>query len=103
MATNLSASPAQKHTALQHILGRARFISLLVLLAVLLVSAGFFWTTRDAMAHLPFLKSQSTQARIASAQSSLVDQHPWQIAQALAPLAVSKEEEEYARDAERLG
>jgi small-conductance mechanosensitive channel len=104
MATNLSASPAQRHTALQHILGRARFISLLVLLAVLLVCAGFFWTTRDAMVHLPFLKSRSTQAGIASStESSLVDQHPWQIAQALAPLAVSKEEEEYAHDAERLG
>jgi len=104
MANNLSASPAQRHTALQHILGPARFISLLVLLAVLLVCAGFFWTTRDAMVHLSFLRSQRAQGRIASSgQPSLVDQGPWQIAQALAPLAVSKEEEEYAHEAERLG
>ena len=33
---------------------------------------------------------------------SLVDLHPWQTAQALAPLAVSAEEKECAREAERL-
>src|SRR6202044_2852208 len=33
---------------------------------------------------------------------SLVDLQPWQTAQALAPLAVTAEENEYARDAERL-
>lgn len=36
------------------------------------------------------------------AAQSLVDQQPWQTAQALAPLAVSAEENEYAREAERL-
>ncbi len=103
MATDLSASPAHKHTALQHFLGRARFISLLVLLAVLVVCVGFSWATRDSMAHLSFLKGQATQSRIASSgEHTLVDLHPWQIAQALAPLAVSKEEEEYAHEAERL-
>ncbi|MGB7265991.1 MAG: mechanosensitive ion channel domain-containing protein [Terracidiphilus sp.] len=39
--------------------------------------------------------------RGAGAQS-LVDLQPWQTAQALAPLAVSAEENEYAREAERL-
>jgi small-conductance mechanosensitive channel len=64
----------------------------------------FSWTTRDAMAHLPFLKSQKVQPGLApSTQTTIVDLHPWQIAQALAPLAVSKEEEEYAHEAERLG
>ena len=103
MATNLSVSPAQKHTALQRFLGKARFVSFLVLLAVLAVCVAFSWTTRDAMAHLPFLKGQGTHAGVTSAgEATLVDLHPWQIAQALAPLAVSKEEEEYAREAERL-
>jgi small-conductance mechanosensitive channel len=103
MATNLSAPPAQRHSVLQHILGPARFVSLLILVAVLVVCVGLFWTTRDAMAHIPFFRGQGTQARMASStQPSLVDQHPWQIAQALAPLAVSKEEEEYAHEAERL-
>jgi small-conductance mechanosensitive channel len=55
------------------------------------------------MAHLPFLKGQKTQHDPgASSQATLVDLHPWQIAQALSPLAVSKEEEEFAHEAERL-
>ena len=102
MATNLSASPAQQHRALEGFLGRARFVSLLVLLVVLLACAGFSWATRDSMAHLPFLKGQAQSRKAPSSESTLVDLGPWQIAQALAPLAVSKEEEEYAHEAERL-
>jgi small-conductance mechanosensitive channel len=83
---------------LQRMLGRARFLSLVVLLLVLAICLAFSWTTRDAMAHLPFLKGGAR----ASTQTSLVDLHPWQIAQALAPLAVSREEDEYAHEAERL-
>src|SRR6202522_345775 len=103
MVTNPAASRTQEHTALQRRLGRGRFLSLLVLAGVLAVCVAFSWTTRDAMAHLPFLKSQKTQHDpVASSQATLVDLHPWQIAQALAPLAVSKEEEEFAHEAERL-
>lgn len=50
--------------------------------------------TKSAMEHLPFLAGQNAQA--------LVDQRPWQTAQALAPLAMSSEEVKYAREAERL-
>ena len=50
--------------------------------------------TKGAMEHLPFLAGQNAQA--------LVDQRPWQTAQALAPLAMSSEEVKYAREAERL-
>src|ERR1700733_1865594 len=103
MVTNPAASRTQEHTALQRMLGRGRFLSLLVLLGGLIVCLAFSWTTRDALAHLPFLKVQKTQHdAAASSQNTLVDLHPWQIAQALAPLAVSKEEEEYAHEAERL-
>jgi small-conductance mechanosensitive channel len=103
MVTDPAASRTQEHTALQRRLGRGRFLSLLVLAGVLAVCVAFSWTTRDAMAHLPFLKSQKTQHDpVASSQATLVDLHPWQIAQALAPLAVSKEEEEFAHEAERL-
>jgi small-conductance mechanosensitive channel len=103
MVTTLAATRTQQHTALQRMLGRSRFLSLLVLLGVLAVCLAFSWTTRDAMAHLPFLKGQQTQRDLAaSGQTTIVDLHPWQIAQALAPLAVSKEEEEYAHEAERL-
>jgi small-conductance mechanosensitive channel len=103
MVTNPAASRTQEHTALQRLLGRGRFLSLLVLCGVLVLCIAFSWTTRDAMAHLPFLKGQKAQRDPgASGQTTIVDLHPWQIAQALAPLAVSKEEEEFAHDAERL-
>ena len=103
MATNLAPSRTEEHTALQRMLGPARFLSLLVLLGLLVMCLAFSWTTRDAMAHLPFLKGGKAQPTTAtSAQTTVVDLHPWQIAQALAPLAVSKEEEEYAHEAERL-
>ena len=95
MVTNPAASRTQEHSALQRMLGRGRFLSLLVLFGVLAMCIAFSWTTRDAMAHLPFLKGQKAQAG-ATGQTTIVDLHPWQIAQALAPLAVSKEEEEFA-------
>ena len=72
---------------------------LLVLLALLLLCLVFSWTTRDAMANLSFLKEPG---RRPTAKKTLVDLAPWQTAQALAPLAVTAEETEYAHDAERL-
>ena len=103
MATDLAPSKTEEHTALKRMLGPARWASLLVLLGLLVLCVTFSWTTRDAMAHLPFLKAGKAQADTAtSAQTTVVDLHPWQIAQALAPLAVSKEEEEFAHEAERL-
>jgi small-conductance mechanosensitive channel len=84
--------------AAERVFGRARLISLLVLLALLLVCIVFAWTTRDAIEDLSFLRKQSG----IGAKKTLVDISPWQTAQALAPLAVSAEETEYARDAERL-
>ena len=83
------------------ILGRTRLVILLALLALLVACAVFSWNTRDAMAHLPFLKGQGRVSSIAGGKT-LVDLSPWQTAQALAPLAVTAEEAEYARDAERL-
>ncbi len=84
-------------------LGRGRFLSLLALFGLLTVCLAISWTTRDAMAHLPFLKGQKTQRELASSsQKTIVDLHPWQIAQALAPLAISSEEVEHAHEAERL-
>ena len=70
------------------------FISLLALLVLCIV---FSWTTRGAMAF-----SERQNARLRKDEQSLVDLQPWQTAQALAPLAVTAEENEYAREAERL-
>jgi small-conductance mechanosensitive channel len=63
-------------------------------LVVLLVAS---YLTQGSMANLPFLRGK----RGASSEG-LVDQRPWQTAQALAPLATSVEEKRLARDAERL-
>jgi small-conductance mechanosensitive channel len=103
MATDLAPFRTEEHTALKRMLGPVRFFSLLALLGLLVMCLTFSWATRDAMAHLPFLKGKKPQAGAAtSAQTTVVDMQPWLIAQALAPLAVSKEEEEYARESERL-
>jgi len=89
-------SPSWRHT-----LGGYRIAALLSLMAILLLCAILSWTSRDAMAHLRFLRSQGNTAH-SGGQKTLVDLSPWQTAQALAPLAVSAEENEFAREAERL-
>ncbi len=82
--------------------GRARILSLLALLVLLGVCLAVSWVTRDAMAHLPFLANRGAARGLMDRQKTLVDLSPWQTAQALAPLAVSAEEAEYADEAERL-
>jgi len=54
------------------------------------------------MAHLPLRKGQGKASRPLTGTESLVDTSPWQTAQALAPLAVTAEEVEYAHQAEKL-
>jgi small-conductance mechanosensitive channel len=56
------------------------------------------YLTRGSMANLPFLKSQQGPG----SSNGLVDQRPWQTIEALAPLAVSVEEQRIAHEAERL-
>ncbi|MEO6910828.1 MAG: mechanosensitive ion channel domain-containing protein, partial [Edaphobacter sp.] len=65
--------------------------------ALLVVFVVASYLTRGAMENLPFLK-----ARRGAAAETLVDQRPWQTAQALAALAVSTEERRQAMSAERL-
>src|ERR1039458_7910467 len=84
------------------IFSRARIVFLLTSLALLVLCLVFSWTTRDSMAHLPFLKGSANVDNRAVGQKTLVDLRPWLTAQALAPLAVTAEETEFARDAERL-
>jgi small-conductance mechanosensitive channel len=83
--------------ATTRIFGKTRIVLFSFLLALLVVCILFLWTTRGVMANLPSVKGAAS-----GAGQSLVDQRPWQTAQALAPLAVSAEENEYAREAERL-
>src|ERR1035438_6925488 len=83
-------------------LDKARFVAVVVLLALLVLCVAFSWTTRDAMAHLPFLNQEKEASGVAGNQKNLVDLRPWQTAEALAPLAVTAEETDYAREAEHL-
>ncbi len=64
---------------------------------LILCLAAAYWT-RGAMAHMPFLKQESSLGTA----GNLVDQRPWQTVESLAPLAVSAEEQSLAREAERL-
>jgi len=66
-----------------------------VLVGGLVVCMVAGYMTRGALATLPFLKGTG-------ASEGVVDQRPWQTAQALAPLAISKEERSFAQEAERL-
>lgn len=84
------------------IFGRARLILLAFLSILLCVCLAFAWTTRDAMAHLPFLQMQGKGSVSVGNEKTLVDLRPWQTAQALEPLAVTAEETEFAHDALRL-
>ncbi|MDQ6707360.1 MAG: mechanosensitive ion channel family protein [Acidobacteriota bacterium] len=75
------------------VLGKARLMTAIGLLAVIALCLAFAWITRDAMAHL---------ASSGGHEEGLVDLSPWQTAQALAGLAVTAEEAGFAREAERL-
>ncbi len=79
------------------ILGKTRIFFLAGLLALLVLCMIGVWATRGAMTNFAFL-----QAKKGAAAQSLVDLSPWQTAQTLASLAVTAEEIEYGRDAERL-
>ncbi|MGO4515835.1 mechanosensitive ion channel domain-containing protein [Terriglobus sp. 2YAB30_2] len=94
-------APAPAPTTRRTVFGRTKLLLLLALVALLVFFLAVSWTTRDSMAHLPFLKGQG-KARVLADQDTLVDTRPWQTAQALAPLAVTAEEVEYARQAEKL-
>ncbi|HEY1949148.1 MAG TPA: mechanosensitive ion channel domain-containing protein [Bryobacteraceae bacterium] len=99
MASNLTGE--ESAAAPPHrIFGRGRLLFSLALLALLILCLIFTWATRDALANRSFMKRQ--QKGPAAAQDTVVDLRPWQIAQALAAQAVTSEEIELARDAERL-
>ena len=83
------------------IFGKVRVWLLLGLLGLLVLCLAFSWDTRDAMVHLPFLTGSGKASSSGAGQNTLVDLRPWQTAQSLAALAVTAEETEYAREAER--
>jgi small-conductance mechanosensitive channel len=101
MANELSA-PISKISARSNALSKTRSIFLLALVTLLILCLVFVWTTRDAMAHLQFLRAQNGSVSSAGGKNTLVDLGPWRTIQAIEPLATTAEEKEYAHDAERL-
>lgn len=95
-------APTPGESVRPRLFGRTRLIYFVSLLTALILCVVFSFTTRDAMEHLSFLRAQGNAAGTAGGKKVLVDLRPRQTAQALAPLAVSAEENEYAREAERL-
>jgi small-conductance mechanosensitive channel len=83
-------------------MNRAHKIAAALSLAVVVLCLVGSLMTRGVMEHLPFLHGQKTGWNAAPPSYDIVDQRPWKTAQTLAPLAVSAEELEFAREAERL-
>ena len=101
MATNLpgqTSDPEPRHA----VLSKVRILVTLGLLVVFILCLAFSWNTRDAMAHFAFLHGKREAGRSAAGQNTVVDLSPWQTAEALAALAVTAEETEFAREAQRL-
>jgi len=95
----MASSPAAPPAAGQgrsRTFGKTQLLFLAVLFALLALCVVLSFTTRGAMTYL------NQKGRGAGEAQSLVDTQPWQTAQALAPLAVSAEEEAFAREAEHL-
>jgi small-conductance mechanosensitive channel len=84
------------------IFGKAKLTSLIVLGVFLVICLALSWNSGSTAANLSLFSNKNT-SRATLGKKSLVDVSPWQTAQTLAALAVTAEENEYARDAERLG
>jgi small-conductance mechanosensitive channel len=83
-------------------MNRAHKIAAALSLAVVALCLLGTFMTRGVMQHLPFLHGQTAGWNAAPRSYGIVDQRPWQTAKTVAALAVSAEELELAREAERL-
>ena len=99
----MSSSPHPSVERRARVFPRARLIVFagLVILLIVCVIAG--WQTRGAMSALPSRGAEQAGSGSSNERRvSLVDVSPWQTAQTLAGMAVTAEEKEFAREAERL-
>jgi len=83
-------------------MNRTRKTALALSLVILILCLVGSFVTRGVMEHLSFLHGQRTGWSSVVIPHGIVDQRPWQTAATIAPLAVSTEERELAREAERL-
>jgi small-conductance mechanosensitive channel len=83
-------------------MNRGHKIAAAVALAVVILCFVGSLMTRGVMEHLSFLHGQGKGWNAVPPPTGIVDQRPWTTAKTLAALAVSAEELELAREAERL-
>jgi hypothetical protein len=83
-------------------MNRAHKIAAALSLAVVALCLLGTFMTRGVMQHLPFLHGQTAGWNAVPRSYGIVDQRPWQTAKTVAALAVSAEELDLAREAERL-
>ena len=102
MAINPPVPPAPGSTPPPRVVGKTRTILLFTFTALLVLCFVSLWSTRGAMENLSFLRKKGGSNASWSGKKTLVDVSTWQTAQALAAMAVTAEENEFARDAERL-
>src|SRR3954468_15270779 len=81
---------------------RTRKLTIAVLLVLLITALAGSFLTRGVMEYLPFLQAKKGNWTGDYVSHGIVDQRPWQTAATLAALAQSAEEQEFAREAERL-
>ncbi|WP_446743658.1 mechanosensitive ion channel domain-containing protein [Silvibacterium acidisoli] len=81
---------------------RARKLAVAILLVVLGITLAGSFMTRGVMEYLPFLQAKKGNWTGEYVSTGIVDQRPWQTAATLAGMAQSAEEQEFAREAERL-
>ena len=93
----MATSPIPGQSSLRaRIFSRTRYVLIAVLSLVLIVCLILSWVNRGVVANLSF------QGHSQAPGQTLVDVSPWQTAQALASVAVTAEENDYARQAEHL-
>ena len=95
-------APSRDGSTGSRIFNKTQLSLLIGLLALLIACIALSIATHGSMAQLPFLNRKAEVPGSNNVKQPLVDLRPWQTAQALRPLAVSAEEVEYAREAERL-
>jgi small-conductance mechanosensitive channel len=83
-------------------MNRGHKITAAVSLTVVVLCLIGSFMTRGVMDHLPFLHGQGKGWNAVPRPTGIVDQRPWTTAKTLAPLAVSTEELDSAREAGRL-
>ncbi len=83
-------------------MNRGHKIGAAVALAVVILCFAGTLMTMGVMEHLPFLHGQGKGWNATPRPTGIVDQRPWTTAKTLAALAVSAEELDLAREAERL-